>query len=156
MPVSDRDLAFNYDADRSSFFGSAALSLEPDLDFTETGKYVSTTRMGLKATVTSFLEISYRAEFARPETDTGCIGYGRIGLAVPVPIESAPTFKRKAYLAMMGQIQPPYIEYSETPGEPTIDHPKDIMTITLSIPMTLEEVAIVDPNGTHFHCRISG
>lgn len=154
MPVSDRDLGFDYDADRGSFFGAASLWMEPDLDFKQTGKYVSSTRMGVKATVTSYLEVCYRAEFAKLTTSPACVNYGRIGLAVAVPIERAPAFKKNAYLAMVGEIVAPYIEYSETAGEPTIDHPKDIMTITLSVPMKLEDVAIVDSAGTHFHCHI--
>lgn len=100
QPLDDNeDAPFRYDADREVFVGTFDEHQNVWRDVKRTGSYVSRTRMGVRATVTSSIDIEYDLQlnsldaFAR---SCGKRSYGDVTYEVPAPRGTAPLLKALA------------------------------------------------------------
>ncbi|HUD91472.1 hypothetical protein [Sphingobium sp.] len=93
--VDDNDDApFNYNAESESFTGSFKFRLLADLDFKKTGSYQSKTRMGVRASVESFVDFSYivdsSAAFDEKNLPCAKVNYNSVTYSVQIDHKSAP------------------------------------------------------------------
>jgi hypothetical protein len=147
----NEDVSFRYDADRQQFSGS----FDPDLaawrNIRQVGSYVSKTRMGVRATVRSSVDIEYMADMTDTlrSTRVSCLrgGYGDVSFQFPVPQADAELLKLTGYLVILGRIVPPYYSESDTAGAPTLDDPTDVFTRKMSVPFQPSEIAVIDFQG---------
>jgi hypothetical protein len=160
--VSDNeDVSFAYDAERQQFDAAFDRDLRADLDWKKTGSYVSKTRMGASARVTSFFGIDYMIDMGPSLKDkkSACLdtgyGFGKVKFKVPIPLADAPATKAGAYLALRGRITKPFFDRTESSGNPTLDHPSDITQITMTAGFRLTAIDLVMPsNKVVWSCKI--
>jgi TonB family protein len=159
QPLDDNeDTPFDYDADKGVFKGSFNFHQNVWRDTKRLGKYVSHTRMGIRATVTSSLDIEYDLDLGESlrEVSNGCLSadYLSAKYEVPVPRAEAPALKASGYLVFLGRLSYPFFDTSDSPGSPTLDDPRDIYERDMTVHFALEELAVVGPNAVAWKCVI--
>jgi hypothetical protein len=158
QPLDDNeDAPFEYDADRQVFKGSFRSHQNVWRDTKQLGKYVSRTRMGIRATVTSSLDIEYdvdMGESVRKSSDCLKSDFLRATYEVPVAREEAPSLKARGFLTFLGRIVYPFFESSETSGSPTLDDPHDVYEKDMTIHFRPDEVSVVGPDGVKWKCTL--
>ncbi|MEI9852021.1 MAG: hypothetical protein WDN24_15570 [Sphingomonas sp.] len=148
QPIDDNeDAPFRYDPENEKFAGSFKSRQNVWRDVKRTGSYVSKTRMGVRATVTSSIEFDYDVDMSsvlgsRPPK---CIKYSYVDYDYEVrsPRASAPLLKARGYLVFVGKLVSPFIDVSDTPGSPTLDDPHDLFQRTLTVSFAPRLAAIV-------------
>lgn len=149
-PLNDNpDLSFTYDTASHQFKGSFAREHNVWRDTKSLGSYKSRTRMGAAAIVKASVEWEYNINLTINEVQASCLkaGYGQADFQAPVAIDSAPSVKFAGRFVYVVRLIHPYVETSETPGNPTLDDPYDVYTKTTTVFARLEAVAIVDGTG---------
>jgi hypothetical protein len=153
------DAPFEYDADHELFKGSFATHQNVWRDVKRLGSYVSHTKMGVRAKVTSSLEMEYNVDMGDSLRAVGrtCGKSDYLGYAyeVPVPRTAAPLLKARGYLVFLGRLVSPFVETGDTPGSPTLDDPEDIYERDYTVHFAASEVAIVGLDGARiWDCRL--
>lgn len=162
QPLNDNeDAPFDYDAEREIFSGSFVKHQNVWRDVKKTGSYVSKTRMGVRATVTSSVQFEYNVVLSPlPLSHSGgCLisNYSNYSYWLPAPRSMAPILKGGGYLVFMGRLTAPFVEVSDTPGEPTLDDPRDVYEHTVSVYFYPRSLAVVGPDGVrHWECKLIG
>jgi hypothetical protein len=161
QPLDDNeDAPFEYDADNEQFKGSFKTHQNVWRDVRRTGKYVSRTRMGVRATVTSSIDVEYDVDMdnAFRHISNDCLKSDFLTLNYEVPISraDAPALKSTGYLAFVGHLAFPFIEWSDSPGSPTLDDPEDVYERDMTVHFAPDQVAIVGPAGVRWSCPIKG
>lgn len=151
QPLDDNeDAPFTYDAEREVFAGSFDAHQNVWRDVKRTGSYVSRTRMGVRATVRSSVEIEYNVDLSstlgarRPSCLNGSYTFS---YEAPVPRAEAPLLKERGYLVFTGRLVAPFIVSDDSPGEPTLDNPHDVFERDLTVHFSPRSAAIVGPGG---------
>lgn len=151
QPLDDNeDAPFAYDAEREVFAGSFDAHQNVWRDVKRTGSYVSRTRMGVRATVRSSVEIEYNVDLSsalgarRPDCLKGSYTFS---YEAPVPRAEAPLLKARGYLVFTGRLIAPFIASDDSPGEPTLDNPRDIFERDLTVHFSLRSAVVVGPGG---------
>ena len=149
QPLDDNeDAPFAYDADRQVFSGSFLAQQNVWRDVRKVGSYVSRTRMGVRATVSSSVNIEYDVDFGKTlrEALPACLqGTYSYEYAVAVPRADAPGVKADGYLVFVGRLVAPFITSSDTPGSPTLDDPRDVYERSMTVSFAPRRAAIVAP-----------
>lgn len=152
QPLDDNeDAPFRYDAEREVFVGSFDAHQNVWRDFKKTGTYVSKTRMGVRASVTSSVKLEYDVDMhasldpAKPK----CIksNYLNYSYEVPARRSDAPLLKARGYLVFAGKLVSPFISVSELEGSPTLDDPRDIYERTMTVKFAPHLISVVGPHG---------
>jgi hypothetical protein len=160
QPLDDNeDAPFTYDAEREVFTGSFDAHQNVWRDVKRTGSYVSRTRMGVRATVKSSVEIEYNVDFSstlgngRPACLKGSYTFS---YEAPVPRAEAPLLKARGYLVFTGRLVAPFIASDDSPGEPTLDNPHDVFERDLTVHFSPRAATIVGPGGLRpWTCEIA-
>lgn len=160
QPLDDNeDAPFTYDAEREVFAGSFDAHQNVWRDVKRTGSYVSRTRMGVRATVKSSVEIEYNVDLssALGARQPACLkGNYTFGYEAAVPRAEAPLLKARGYLVFTGRLVAPFIASDDSPGEPTLDNPHDVFERDLTVHFSPRSVAIVGPGGSRpWICEIT-
>ena len=161
LPFDDYDMIATYDADAAVFTVVFKDNLRVDLDYKKTGSYVSRTRMGVRATVTSFLDITYEADMsdriaplAQACLDKGGYSFER-RFRFAVDRARAPGVKAGGRVALVGRIVQPIYSYDESTGRPTLDDPTYTFSATLSVKFAPTALVVLDAAGNEIHrCAI--
>jgi len=98
-------------------------------DVKRTGSYVARTRMGVRATVRSSIEIEDNLDLSStlgPRRPACLKGSYTFSYDAPVRRAEAPLLKARGYLVFMGRLVAPFIASNDSPGEPTLDNPHDV------------------------------
>jgi TonB family protein len=162
QPLDDNeDAPFTYRAEDQHFEGSFREHQNVWRDSKRLGSYVSRTRMGVRARVTSEVEIDYdlKIEGLAERGRGSCLqgSYGAFSYRVPVARERAPLVKRTHYLAFAGKVVTPFVDSSDTPGSPTLDDPTDTYERDITIYLRPTAMAVVGPGGDRpFACDLTG
>ena len=162
QPLNDNeDAPFDYDAEREIFSGSFNKHQNVWREVKKTGTYVSKTRMGVRATVTSSVQFEYNVELSPlPLSHSGgCLisNYSTYSYWLSAPRGVAPALKSGGYLVFRGRLTSPFIEISDTPGDPTLDDPRDVYEHTLSVHFYPRSLAVVGPDGVRrWECQLIG
>lgn len=157
QPLDDNeDAPFEYDADNEKFEGSFRAHQNIWRDVKRTGKYVSHTRMGIRATVTSSIDVEYDLDMgdSLDHLASDCMrgSLSEAHYEVPVPRTDAPSLKSNGYLALVGHLVFPFIESGDSAGSPTLDDPEDVYERDITVHFVPEEIAIVAPDGVRLKC----
>jgi TonB family protein len=161
QPLDDNeDAPFTYKAEEQLFEGSFQSHQNVWLDTKRVGSYVSRTRMGARARVTSSIEIDYNLQLEglpdRPRS--ACLGgnYGSFTYQAKVAREQAPLVKRTHFLAFAGKLVAPFVDTNDTSGSPTLDDPNDVYERDLTVHLQPTRVAVVGPQGAKpFECDLT-
>jgi hypothetical protein len=149
QPLDDNeDAPFRYDADREVFIGTFDQHQNVWRDVKRTGSYVSRTRMGVRATVTSSIDIEYDLQLSSLDVFARSCGkqsYGSLAYEVPIPRATAPLLKAAGYLVFVGRLVSPFVTTSDSPGEPSLDNPKDVYERDIEVHLALASAAVVGP-----------
>lgn len=147
---NNEDAPFTYDPEREVFAGSFDAHQNVWRDVKRTGSYVSRTRMGVRATVKSSVEIEYNVDLSSTlgaRTPACLKGNYTFAYEVPVPRGEAPLLKARGYLVFRGRLVAPFIASDDSPGEPTLDNPHDVFERDLTVHFSARSAAIVGPGG---------
>lgn len=160
QPLDDNeDAPFRYDPEREVFAGTFAAHQNVWRDVKRVGSYVSKTRMGVRATIRSSVQLEYDVDLGGPLRDNrpDCLkGSYRFEYELPVPRADAPLLKARGYLVFTGRLVAPFISRDDTAGSPTLDDPNDVYERSLTVNFEPDQVAVVGPSGSPaWTCRIS-
>lgn len=160
QPLEDNeDAPFRYDAEREMFVGSFSGHQNVWRDVRKTGSYVSRTRMGVRATVTSSVDIEYDIDMgsALRDRERKCLksDYISYSYEVPAPRSGAPALKANGYLAFVGRIVSPFVDVSDSPGSPTLDDPHDVYERTITVYFAPNLVTVVGPVVQPWECKLA-
>jgi hypothetical protein len=150
--LPNEDLKFVYNADQELFELSFSSDLIIDSDVKRTGSYASSTRLGVKMIVTSYLSIQYRLDLrtAIGKKSPACMAaslYGPNKVYFSVPISTARQIKNSALIAFTGTAEPPFFQKNESTGSPTIDDPRDVYSIDMRLNFSPKSIVIYDTAG---------
>lgn len=155
IPLAEQTTSIRYDVDNGVFtVGGSALRIISSTT-KDLGSYRSSTAMGAKATVYADLVISYELDagiqrYSR-ERQLGCeMPFGDIKFAVPK--SDAMILRASGYVAVRGQLKPPFITKREESGKPTLSDPWDTQTVTLTGHVDAKSVTMVGPAGLSYSC----
>jgi hypothetical protein len=156
----NEDVRFTYDAEKQAFSTSFDQRLRAEIDWKKTGSYVSKTRMGARATVTSYFGIDYFIDMAAstisPSADCIKGGYSSVSFTVPVPLAEAPAVKADGYLVILGRLASPFYKRTQTTGSPTLDDPSDVTQVEMTATIRPRAFYIVMPGGKIiWQCELS-
>lgn len=160
QPLDDNeDAPFSYDADREVFRGTFNTRQNVWRDVKRTGSYVSKTRMGVRANVSSSVQIEYDVDMAAAfrSASPACLQGSHRDYAYEVPIARAlaPGLKASGYLVFAGRLVSPFYETSDSPGSPTLNDPRDVYERTMTVHFAPTLVAVVGPGDSkHWVCEI--
>lgn len=146
---------FNYDADAeemaltvgNEYLVSNTIPLR--VIRTVLGTYVGTNVFGVKKIITRMVEDTYSAELSR-SSPFQLFSKGEYGILAPAmfswKMNSAAASANKAYLriAVVGTIPSPEATEEQGLREPTIDHPRQSLLHSRTIPFSLEELRVLD------------
>ena len=151
QPLDDNeDAPFRYDPERELFKGSFVTHQNVWRDVKRTGSYVSKTRMGVKATVRSSVQIEYDVDLGTRlrGLQLPCLkGSFEFDYEVPVPREDAPLLKARGYLVFTGRLTSPFVSQNDTEGSPTLDDPTDVYERSLTVSFEPRRADVIGPVG---------
>lgn len=157
LRFDDDAMVATYDADAAIFAVSFKDLLTVDFDSKKTGSYASRTRMGIRAIVTTYLDISYVADMsdrmaplAKACFDKGGYSFDR-KFRFAVDRTRAPAVKSGGTVALVGRIAQPIYSYDESTGSPTLDDPTDTLSATLSVKFAPRDLVVLDAGGNEIH-----
>jgi hypothetical protein len=159
QPLDDNeDAPFRYDPEREVFAGTFLTHQNVWRDVKRTGSYVSKTRMGVRATVRSSVQLEYDVDLGSTLRDRrpDCLkGSYQFEYTVAVPRADAPLLKGRGYLVFTGRLVAPFIARDDTTGSPTLDDPTDVYERSLTVNFEPAEMAVAGPAGAPaWTCRI--
>ncbi len=160
QPLDDNeDAPFRYDPEREVFTGTFLTHQNVWRDVKRTGSYVSKTRMGVRATVRSSVQLEYDVDLGSTLRDRrpACLkGSYQFEYTVAMPRADAPLLKARGYLVFTGRLLAPFIARDDTAGSPTLDDPTDVYERSLAVNFEPAQVAVVGPAGAPaWTCRIA-
>ena len=160
QPLDDNeDAPFRYDPEHEVFAGTFLTHQNVWRDIKRTGSYVSKTRMGVRATVRSSVQLEYDVDLGSTLRDRrpSCLkGSYQFEYAVPISRADAPLLKARGYLVFTGRMVVPFIARDDTTGSPTLDDPTDIYERSLTVNFEPDQVAVAGPTGAPaWTCRIA-
>lgn len=152
----NEDAPFAYDADGQLFRGSFQDHHNVWRDGKSLGTYRGKTRMGITFNVKASVDIESDVSLAFDKKWSNCLGEGYSNTYfVPVVREDAPLTKAVGKIAYVARLVPPYVTYTETPGQASLDDPYDVYTHNVKVSARLEKVMIVGAGGkVLWTCRI--
>lgn len=149
-PVWDNpDIGLSYNADAERFEASFSRSHNVWREVKPLGSYRSSTRMGVRATVKSSLEMNFDVSLKLPDELKGCLAsrYGSLTFSAPVGRDRAPVIKRSGKLVIVGKLVAPYIQREDQEGSPTLDDPYDVYVRTLTVIVKPARLVLIGPAG---------
>jgi hypothetical protein len=158
--LRDEPNFIKYDADKREYEVDTYALTNNAVDEKDTGSYVSSTRMGVKARVYRSVRIDYDVDFGGSSYDFGkkfgCTAQLLGGLHFPVDPSAAQAMRTNGYVVMIGRLRQPFYKRDERSGSPTLDDPFDTYKVTLTLEFDPEMVVMVDPTGEQFPCAGPG
>ena len=162
MPFDDYDMIATYDADNAKFTVTFKDELRVDLDYKKTGRYVSRTRMGVRATVTQYIDVSYVADMSGNIDTLARACFDKTGYSFERQFSfaadraRAPDIKLAGRVALIGRIVSPIYSSDQSSGSPTLDDPTDTFSATLSVKFAPETLVVLDDGGREIRrCSIN-
>jgi TonB family protein len=143
------DIQLTYNADAQVFSGSFQRNHNVWRESKALGSYVSKTRMGVRATVKSSLEMNYDISLQLPNELKGCLAgsYGSLSFSAPAARDTAPGIKRLGRLVIVGQLVSPYIRTEDEDGNPTLDNPYDVYGRTFTLSLKPTRIVLIGTEG---------
>lgn len=144
-----------YDADQQEFSVDTFSLTNIASDEKDTGSYISSTRMGVKAKVYRSLRVDYEVGLKGKYDlahQLGCATRQFYSIRFSVPANDAVSLRAAGYLVMLGHLKQPFSSKTEKSGEPTLDDPFDVYTVTLELKFEPRTILLVSPSGQRFSC----
>ncbi len=149
-----------YDADKQEYEVDSYALTNNSFDEKDTGSYLSSTRMGIKARVYQSVRIDYDVDFGGSSYDLGrkfgCTAQLLGGLHFPVAPSMAQAMRTGGYVVMIGRLRQPFYKREERAGAPTLDDSYDTYKVTLTLEFDPEKIVMISSSGEQFDCARPG